>query len=77
MTRKKLIVSKIYCIKGLFNDEMIGEITYKKWVIANRCPMATVVKSTDDFILTLLTIKTHIFISNQQTEYYSNLKTYI
>lgn len=61
-----------------FNDEMIDEVTYKKWVTVDRCSMETVVKNTDDFIddflETLLKLKTHAFISNQQKEHYSEIK---
>ena len=60
-----------------FNDEMI-EVTYKQWVTVDRCSMETIVKSNDDFIddflETLMNLKTHTFISNQQKEYYSEIK---
>jgi transposase len=61
-----------------FNEEMIDEVTYKKWVTVDRCTMETVVKGTDDFIddflELLLKLKTHAFISNQQKEHYSEIK---
>lgn len=57
---------------------MIDEVTYKQWVTVDRCSMETIVKSTDDFIddflETLLKLKTHTFISNQQKECYSEIK---
>lgn len=65
-------------LTSTFNDEMIDEVTYKKWVTVDRCLMETVVKSTDDFIddflETLTKLKTHSFIANQQKEHYSEIK---
>lgn len=61
-----------------FNEKMIDEVTYKKWVTVDRCVMETVVKCTDDFIDefldTLTKLKTHSFIASQQKEYYSEIK---
>lgn len=57
---------------------MIDEVTYKKWLTVDRCLMETVVKGTDDFVdeflETLVKLKSHSFITNQQKEYYSKIK---
>lgn len=65
-------------LNSKFHYEMIDEVTYKKWLTVDRCLMETVVKGTDDFVdeflETLVKLKSHSFIANQQKEYYSERK---
>ena len=62
-----------------FDNEMIDEVTFKKWISVDRCTMETVIKKkTDDFIEEftedLMKLKTHSFIANMQKEFYNDKK---
>ena len=57
---------------------MIDSITYKQWVSVDRCNFETLTKSTEEFVETfveqLIILKTHSFIAQQQSAFYSCIK---
>lgn len=61
-----------------FEEELIEEIQYNKWVSVDRCTMETIVKKTYDFVQelidSLIKLKSHSFIANMQKEKYNYIK---
>jgi hypothetical protein len=41
-------------LEGVFTDDAIENITFKQWISRDRCELVTIVKSTEEFIDSLL-----------------------
>jgi hypothetical protein len=67
-------------LEDVFTDNAIENITFKKWVSTNRCELVTTVKSTEEFIesliekLLLLLLLHHSSIATQQAMFLKELK---
>lgn len=62
----------------LFDDNNIDTITYKQWTSTDRSTLETIIKSTEEFVDTLVdslvNLLTHSFIAKQQSQYVNHLK---
>lgn len=59
-------------------DEMLEEICFKQWVNTDRAELITQIKSTDEFLESLVeklvALKTHHFTAKTQSQYFQELK---
>jgi hypothetical protein len=57
-------------VKAIFTDEAIRNITFKQWILTDRCELVTTVKSTEKFTESsfekLLLLLHHSFIATYQ-----------
>jgi hypothetical protein len=65
-------------LKDVFTDNAIENITFKEWISTDRCELVTIVKSTEEFIESLLEklllLLCHSFIATQQVMFLKELK---
>jgi predicted metal-binding protein len=65
-------------LEDVFTDNAIENITVKRWILTDRCELVTIVKSTEEFIESLLEksllLLRHSFTATQQTMFLKELK---
>jgi hypothetical protein len=65
-------------LEDVFTDNAIENIAFKQWISTHRCELITIVKSTEEYIESLLEILLlllcHSFIAAQQTMFLKELK---
>jgi predicted metal-binding protein len=65
-------------LEDVFTDNAIENITFKQWILTDRCELITTVKSTEEFIESLLEILLlqlcHSIIATQQAMFLRQLK---
>jgi hypothetical protein len=65
--------------KGVFTGNAIENITFKQWISTDRCELVTIVKSTEEFIESLLEklllLLLHSFTATQQAMFLKKLKS--
>jgi hypothetical protein len=65
-------------LEDVFTDNSIENITLKQWISTDRCELVTIVKSTEEFIESLLEklllLLRHSLIATQQAMFLKELK---
>jgi hypothetical protein len=65
-------------LEDVFTDNAIENSTFKEWILADRCELVMIVKSTEEFIESLLEklllLLCHSFIATQQALFIKALK---
>jgi hypothetical protein len=65
-------------LEDVFSDNAIENITFKQWILIDRCELVTIIKSTEEFIESLLEklllLLRHSFIATQQAMFLKELK---
>jgi hypothetical protein len=65
-------------LENVFTDNAIENITFKEWILTDRCELVTIVKSSEEFIESLLEklllLLCHSFIATQQALFIKELK---
>jgi hypothetical protein len=63
-------------LEHVFTDNAIENIAFKQWISTDRCELITIVKSTEEYIESLLEILLlllcHSFIATQQAMFLKN-----